>query len=183
MDICPSFICYFSIRLLWTGKKFLYSCIYFRQNISRNQITILMARTFEHFPIRLSETYQFFSKSKTGEAPLHLCAMNGHVKVVNVLVQDHGASLEAITLENQVIQCQIDQKISFQDGSPLRCEVRSVGCVSDPAGFGSKPECSRRQGSDSTSSFCRGMFWLYQELGLWELCEWYHYQWGPILEV
>lgn len=42
-----------------------------------------------------------FSKSKTGEAPLHLAAQNGHVRVVNVLVQDHGASLEAITLDNQ----------------------------------------------------------------------------------
>ena len=41
------------------------------------------------------------SKAKNGEAPLHLAAQFGHVKVVNVLVQDHGASLEAITLDNQ----------------------------------------------------------------------------------
>lgn len=30
-----------------------------------------------------------------------MAAQNGHVKVVNVLVQDHSASLEAITLDNQ----------------------------------------------------------------------------------
>uniref|UniRef100_A0A183VH31 ANK_REP_REGION domain-containing protein n=1 Tax=Toxocara canis TaxID=6265 RepID=A0A183VH31_TOXCA len=30
-----------------------------------------------------------------------LAAQNGHVKVVNLLVQDHGAALEAITLDNQ----------------------------------------------------------------------------------
>ncbi|KHN87874.1 Ankyrin-3, partial [Toxocara canis] len=52
------------------------------------------------------------SKSKAGEAPLHLAAQNGHVKVVNLLVQDHrlcilrhvrdhGAALEAMTLDNQ----------------------------------------------------------------------------------
>lgn len=32
---------------------------------------------------------------------MHLAAQNGHVNVVNVLVQDYGASLEAITLDNQ----------------------------------------------------------------------------------
>uniref|UniRef100_A0A914GWL2 Ion transport domain-containing protein n=1 Tax=Globodera rostochiensis TaxID=31243 RepID=A0A914GWL2_GLORO len=41
------------------------------------------------------------SKAKNGEAPLHLAAQYGHARVVNMLVQEHGASLEAITLDNQ----------------------------------------------------------------------------------
>lgn len=41
------------------------------------------------------------SKAKNGEAPLHLAAQYGHPRVVTMLVQEHGASLEAITLDNQ----------------------------------------------------------------------------------
>ncbi|KAL3075605.1 hypothetical protein niasHT_034972 [Heterodera trifolii] len=41
------------------------------------------------------------SKAKNGEAPLHLAAQYGHPRVVSMLIQEHGASLEAITLDNQ----------------------------------------------------------------------------------
>ncbi|VDK70526.1 unnamed protein product, partial [Litomosoides sigmodontis] len=41
------------------------------------------------------------SKLKTGEAPLHLAAQNGHVRAVSALVENHGALLEATTLDNQ----------------------------------------------------------------------------------
>nr|CAD2199644.1 unnamed protein product [Meloidogyne enterolobii] len=52
---------------------------------------------------RLLLKYKAFvnSKAKNGEAPLHLAAQYGHAKLVAMLVQEHGASLEAITLNNQ----------------------------------------------------------------------------------
>ncbi|CAK5092101.1 unnamed protein product [Meloidogyne enterolobii] len=44
-------------------------------------------------------TNKLLSKAKNGEAPLHLAAQYGHAKLVAML--EHGASLEAITLNNQ----------------------------------------------------------------------------------
>ncbi|CEF67649.1 No mechanoreceptor potential C [Strongyloides ratti] len=41
------------------------------------------------------------SKTKSGESPLHLASQFGHTKVATVLLQDYGASIEAITLDNQ----------------------------------------------------------------------------------
>lgn len=70
------------------------------------------------------------SKSKFGEAPLHSASQNGHVNIVSLLVEEHNASVEAITLDNQTAlhfaakhgQLAVCQKLLALGANPNSCD-------------------------------------------------------------
>ena len=55
------------------------------------------------------------AKSKLGLSPLHLSAQNGFSKLVKLLIESHGATIDALSLVSGILLIDLNQNFFYSD--------------------------------------------------------------------
>jgi len=87
---------------MYTNTKF-FGTIWFQQGKAALHLAAENGHN-EVAEILLQNRAYVGSKSKQGVTPLHFAAQNGFVKLVRILVDVHGAAIDAMTLVNILLQ-------------------------------------------------------------------------------